>query len=297
MLGRTAKVLVAAIGLTLSAPALAADFDMANESVTTPEAAGDRGWTVSVTPYAWLTGINGTVTAEGRSVSTSASFSDLLNDSDKLVPFMGYVEAQRDRFSIFGDIFYSDISFSGEKTKQLNPVPGLQINLKGHAVLDTTLTIAQGAVAYDVVERDGTTLAVYGGLRYWQTEADLHLKITGSVNVAQLGLQRRGQIAIARTRSMDWVDPLIGMRVRHDLTAHDQLQLAADIGGFGIGSDFSWQLFAGYTHSWDIGQATQLAATLGYRVLAVDYEEGSGKNAQALDLTMHGPLAGLTLRW
>jgi len=290
-----AGLAVVATGL-FSAPALAADFDMADPSVAS-EAVPPAGWHFQVTPYAWLTGLNGSVTAAGRSISTSMSFVDLVRDSDKLIPFMGYVEAGKGRFSVFGDVFYSDLGFSAEKSVQLNPVAGLEISATGDAGLETRLTIAQVAAAYDIIRTGNTALGVYAGARYWHMDADLSLKITGKVDLAELGLERQGKWAIARSGSTHWVDPLVGFKVKQALTARDELQLAADIGGFGVGSRFSWQVFGGYSHVWDVGKATRLAATLGYRILSVDYEEGSGNETRGLDLTLHGPLAGLSLRF
>ena len=42
---------------------------------------------------------------------------------------------------------------------------------------------------------------------------------------------------------------------------------------------------------------TALDLTKMNRILSVDYEEGSGIDAKALDLTLPGPLAGLTFTW
>ena len=297
MLSRISAVVLLIGACVAGAPAFAADFNLADETVVTTEAIPPGGWTLKVTPYAWLTGINGSITARGRTASTSASFSDLVQDSDKLIPFMGYVEAGKDRFAVFGDFFYSQIGFSGENTRQTNPVAGLKIDTTLNHTLTTTLTIAQIAAAYDVIKDGGTSLGFYAGARYWYTDAELDLKITRDVNLTKLGLQRRGQYAVARSTGTDWVDPLVGMRVKQQLTPRDEITLLGDIGGFGVGSQFSWQIFGGYSHSWQISRATTMALALGYRILSVDYEEGSGTSKKGLDLTLHGPLAGLSFRW
>ncbi|HET7716699.1 MAG TPA: hypothetical protein VFK86_13830 [Bauldia sp.] len=278
-------------------PAVAADFGLADETVVATEAVPPGGWNFRITPYGWLAGMNGTITARGRSVTTSASFIDLVQDSDELIPFMGYFEAGKDRFSIFGDFFYSKIGFSGERTKQVNPVAGLVITATGEATLTTTLTIAQAAAAYDIIQQGGTSLGVYAGARYWNATADVDLKITGEVDLTNLGLKREGKFAVASSGNMEWVDPLVGLRVEQELTERDQIMLLADIGGFGVGSEFSWQVFGGYSHSWQVSRATTMALALGYRILSVDYEEGSGTSRRGLDLVMHGPLTGLSFRW
>ena len=292
---RVALVVGAACAVT--APAFAADFGMADTTYASTEAVPPGGWTFQITPYGWFTGLNGTITTNGRSVSTAVSFSDLVQDSDELIPFMGYMEAGKDRFSIFGDFFYSKVGFSAEKSKQVNPVAGLVLDAKAKASLTTTMTIAQAALAYDVIKQQGTSVAFYGGLRYWDMSSELDLKVKASVKLTNLGLKREGKYAVARSGNVDWVDPVVGLRVRQEITPHDQISILGDIGGFGVGSQFSWQVFGGYTHSWDIGRQTQLALALGYRILSVNYEQGSGTNQQALDLTLHGPLAGLSVRW
>jgi len=48
-----------------------------------------------------------------------------------------------------------------------------------------------------------------------------------------------------------------------------------DIGGFGLGSQFSWQAVAPYSYAWQF-TGYQIAAVLGFRALAVNYTSGSG---------------------
>ena len=298
MFGTFSRALVLGATLVGCGPALAADFDMADATVAATEAVPPGGgWDVKITPYAWLTGINGTVTARGRSVSTAMSFPDLVQKSDELIPFMGAWSVGKDRVEVFGDLFYSRIGFSAEKSKQVNPVAGLKLSATGKAGLDTTLTIAQVAAAYDIIKQGGTTVGFYGGARYWYTDADLTLKITGEVNLSNLGLKRKGKYAVAHSGGFDWVDPLVGVRIKQQLTPRDEIALVADIGGFGVGSELSWQVFAGYNHNWQLSRSTQMALALGYRILSVDYQEGSGIDAKGLDLTLHGPLAGLRFTW
>jgi hypothetical protein len=294
--GVAAAIVMAGVGLA-GMPAIAADFDMANGTVAATDAVPPGGWNFRVTPYGWFTGVNGTITAAGRSVSTSASFQDLVQNSDQLIPFMGYFQAKKDRFTIFGDFFYSKMGFSKEDTKQNNPIAGLEITTNRKAHLDTTLTIATAAIAYDAIQQGGTNLGFFAGARYWYTDAEFDLKITKDVNLSNLGLKKRGQFAVARNAGTDWVDPIVGLRVAQEITPRDEITLLADIGGFGVGSQFSWEVFGGYTHSWSLGEACELALALGYRILSVDYEQGSGTSQRGLDLTLHGPLAGLSLRF
>ena len=66
------------------------------------------------------------------------------------------------------------------------------------------------------------------------------------------------------------------------------LQLAGDIGGFGIGSDIAvnvWPM-VGY----ELSDNAQLG--FGYRLLYMDYQSGTGANRFAYDVLTHGPVVG-----
>ena len=106
-----------------------------------------------------------------------------------------------------------------------------------------------------------------------------------------------GGRAIARAGDVDWVDPLIGLRVRHQLGPGQELMLRADVGGFGVGSEFSWNATAAY--SWDVGMRDGViySGVLGYRALSVDYEQGSGVTRYEYDVLQHGPIVGLTAKF
>jgi hypothetical protein len=70
------------------------------------------------------------------------------------------------------------------------------------------------------------------------------------------------------------------------------LILRADVGGFGVGSQFSWNALAAY--SWEIAvrDGVTYSGLLGYRALDVDYEQGSGRNKYEYDVLQHGPVDG-----
>ena len=85
----------------------------------------------------------------------------------------------------------------------------------------------------------------------------------------------------------------MGLRVRHQLAPGSELQFLGDVGGFGVGSDFTWQLFGGYAFDF---WGSNLHGVVGYRALAVDYTQ-DGPNKNNLDLILHGPVIGLSFRW
>jgi hypothetical protein len=73
--------------------------------------------------------------------------------------------------------------------------------------------------------------------------------------------------------------------------------LSGDVGGFGVGSKFSWQALALLEHEIYRSKTATWSAMLGYKALSVDYSRGSGLSLYEFDMTMHGPIFGLTARF
>jgi len=91
-------------------------------------------------------------------------------------------------------------------------------------------------------------------------------------------------------------DPFIGGRIRHEFGEAQNLTLLADVGGFGVDSDLSWQAIA--TYAFDVTfLGTPLNTIVGYRSLAVDHRENGPFGENGLDLIEHGPILGVNLRW
>ena len=281
-------------------------YDGDGDMLMAPMAAAPSEWQFRVTPYVWIPGVTGDVTVRGNPVDIDVNVFDLFDsgssgvDLDSLAALMGYLEASKGRWSIYGDVVWGKFGLSGDAVAQRNPTANLSLSAGANAGLDYETTMVESGVAYEVANWSGaqssTTLDLLGGARYWNQELDLSLAVTGAVDFGRLGLERSGSRAVARSGTIDWVDPFVGLRVRHELSPGNELQFLGDVGGFGVGSDFSWQLFAGYSFDFSFWQST-LHGLVGYRALAVDYSEGSGTKANSIDLVLHGPVAGLSFRW
>jgi hypothetical protein len=70
--------------------------------------------------------------------------------------------------------------------------------------------------------------------------------------------------------------------------------LSGDVGGFDVGSKFSWQVLALLEHEFCRSRTVTWSAMLGYKALSVDYTQGSGLTLYEYDMTMHGPIFGVT---
>ena len=75
------------------------------------------------------------------------------------------------------------------------------------------------------------------------------------------------------------------------------LSLRGDVGGFDVGSEFSWQMIATYDFQLCVTDRYAIDGYLGYRALSVDYSEGSGANRYEYDAVQHGPVIGATVRF
>jgi hypothetical protein len=89
---------------------------------------------------------------------------------------------------------------------------------------------------------------------------------------------------------------VVGLRLRHRTASGSDLALVGDVGGFGAGSDLSWQAVA--TYGFDVHTFGKTMRTvLGYRALSVDYSENGRYGKNGLDWIQHGPVVGVTFRW
>lgn len=297
----------------LSLSALGQNSGVPSENAAVPPESVSP-WAFRFTPYAWLTWLSGSQTVRGRTVNIDTNTFQLLGESDTLVPFMGYFQARfEDRIELFADVMYAGISAGRSATRnfQVNPFVGGSVAATA-AIRYQQLTIEFGG-AFEVAKvgpdrsAEGagmggvgqTAFDVVVGGRYWYQKADLTLNLLGTigVNVGDLQLSFDRSKAIASSGSINWVDPLVGFRIRHKLAPRQNLQAQADIGGFGLGSRISWQALA--TYGYEFGSTGNVAwsGVIGYRALYVDYAQGAGNTLFQTNLLQHGPLIGVSARF
>jgi hypothetical protein len=89
---------------------------------------------------------------------------------------------------------------------------------------------------------------------------------------------------------------MFGSRFTVDLFKHFQLLIGGDIGGFGVGSHFTYSIlgFLGYRFQM-FGCA--VTAHAGYRTLLPNSETYTDGSLFRWDVILHGPILGLTLRF
>lgn len=90
-----------------------------------------------------------------------------------------------------------------------------------------------------------------------------------------------------------WIDPILIIRSQGAIKEKWLLQFRGDIGGFGVGSDFSWQIqaYAGYRFS------KLFQATIGYRYIGIDYDSGEDRERFVYDIDTYGLVIRLGLNF
>ena len=223
----------------------------------------DSGWRIGTSMYGWFTRLDGEMAIAGNTFPVDVPFEDVF-DNLKFT-FMGLVEVGKGRWSFMSDLFYA----------RLEPSVSNQI-----ATFDTELEQFTGnfAVFYRVVENPGTHVDLYGGVRVNWLETDVNIVAKGPLGKSFSG-----------SADESWVDPIIGVRIHHDLNDKFFIRALADIGGFGVASDLTWQAMAslGYRIS------EHASVGLGYRGLGTDYSDGGF----TYDVISHGLLLGFEYRF
>ncbi len=73
--------------------------------------------------------------------------------------------------------------------------------------------------------------------------------------------------------------------------------ISGDVGGFGAGSKFSWQALGALDYEFYRTKNVSWSGMIGYKALNVDYSKGSGLTHYEYDMTMYGPIFGITARF
>jgi hypothetical protein len=295
--------------LATAGPAFSADLGPGPQPQTLEPIPASTGWTFSFTPYAWLTGVDGSVTVRGHKANINDSFIDIVDKSDSLFALMGYFEARKGRLGLFTDVVWEDLGFGGHYQQSSSPFRRLsnaKVSVKANAQLDYQSTIVQSGFAYELAKWPSgagtsfTALDLMGSARYWNQEADVSLDVSGALTAdfERLGLKvkRSGSRAVAQSGTLQWVDPVVGMRLRHEWSSGSRFELLGDVGGFGAGSEFSWQAVAVYGFDVPVF-GTTMHSVVGYRALSVDYSENGAHGQNVVDFIQHGPLLGASFRW
>ena len=238
-----------------------------------------NGWVFSATPYFWLPSISGQETIKGFTADVDTSFSDIFNNTDKHLGFLGNFEAWKDDFGGFVNVNYLNL---GQNNIPTGPTL-TNVNYQ-QTLVDFGLMYRVHAWTLDAVSDPSETprkirLDAYLAGRF----TDLY----GKLEVQNIALVDSTKL---------WVDPIIGGRATTDLTDRLSLLIQADVGGTSASNDFTWSAAAlfGYGFSmWGLESRVQA----GYRALSQNWASGSGNRQFRWNTTLYGPVLGLTIKF
>lgn len=262
-------------------------------------------WSFKVMPYMWAINMNGGLTVRNLSVDTNVSIIDAITKSSSFpLAFMGRVEASNGPFSAYGDFAYVRLRFSGSTLKLRSPFADVSLGLNVDGRLRQTLAIGEAGVGYELgrwkltsAQASFTALDAYAGMRYVYLGLDLTLQAIGAVNSSLLGVDQIGARAFANSGGIRWVDPVIGLRMRHNFSPGAKFEMRADIGGFGAGSKFGWQFYGGYSRDFEFN-GLKFASLIGYRALSLDYSRSAWDGKEnGMSAIIHGPVTGVSMRF
>lgn len=267
--------------------ALCADLSSAGQPAAVTAAGA---WSLSFTTYGWIPWMSGNMTVKGRPLDVNVDPSEIFGHLDwsTFPAWMSYAEARRGPLGLFNDVVYSSLSGSKGFAKAL-PGGDLQANVS----IDYTQATVEFGGVYEIwagrnpMLSGSTALDLVAGGRYWHQDTD----VTGTLAFDPFVRET------VRSGSVDWVDPFVGARLRNRLGPGEELMVRADFGGFGLGSDFSWQVLATYNWQMCVLYGHVLDGYIGYRALSVDYSQGSGATRYEYDVLQQGPVLGSTLHF
>jgi len=243
------------------------------------EAAAADDWRVDFNSWIWLMGVEGTTGVRGNKADVSATFGDILEASNSLFAFSGRLEVGKGNWGGFVDGMFADV---GAKD-QSGPAGRASIDVSFQQVIvdfGVTYRLADWEASGEASDnRRNGTLDLYAGGRYTNLELELD-----PANLPPI------------SRSVSWLDPIIGAKVVLPLSERWHLRANTDIGGFGVESDLTWSATAVLGYDFSI---FNLSATFfgGYRAIGWDFSKGSGSDEFVFDVVQHGPILGFALKF
>ena len=241
---------------TISLVAVALLLPLAAASPVLAQAPASDSWKVTVVPYFLGAAMNGTVGVGVQEAKVDMSFSDIPNNLE--FGAMGLAVARKGDWGFGGDAIWMSLGASATGS--------------GPAGLTASTDVNQGAFAFH-------------GLRRLAPAADL--MFGARVNTLSAKLHVNGPNQSSVDGSKTWVEPIVGVTLHTpDTGKRWHAQVYTEIGGFGLGSTFTWQIFP----TFGVNLAKWASLEFGYRWLDIDYR--SGVNVTLFNCDVLTPASG-----
>jgi hypothetical protein len=233
--------------------------------VSAQDESADKKWDYLVEPYLMFPSMSGeSGIRELPLINVNADASDIFSNLE--FGAMLYMEARSDKWTFGSDFVYMKLSQDVESSTLIN---------SGEIELRQMIWELSG---------------LYRLLPFLETGIGFRMNnISMSANISRNVVGGGTSELLDAENSQFWVDPVIVARLSETINGTWQFQFRGDLGGFGIGSDFTWQLqgAVGYRFS------KLCQTTIGYRIIGMDYDKGSGADRFRYDMNTSGPMIKL----
>jgi opacity protein-like surface antigen len=222
--------------IVLSTPVLFAgsEYDVSKETPPPPP----QSWCetpptleIRIGAPGWLAGISGETGVKGVVANADVSFDQLVHHLTHF-PVALSINARYQRWEFWVDGQYIEVGTSAT-------LPGL---LFTDANVHIKNALAEGFVGYRLINCDNANLTLFAGARWTYLEGDLSIFDNGDARLIRLrellGIRNR----LDFSDSIDWVDPVIGLRGRVRIWKATKIFAEGDVGGFNANADTAFEL-------------------------------------------------------
>jgi hypothetical protein len=220
-----------------------------------------KKWQFTVEPYMMFPNMSGNTGVDPLPlVEVNAGVSDIF--SRLQFGAMLYLEASNDKWAINSDLLFMNLEQDISPTKLIN---NGRMNAK--------------QLGWELAGLRRVTPWLELGIGGLLNSLDMEINVTRN----ELG---GGTTELSGSETKTWFDPMLIARLTTPRGKKFLGQFRGEVGGFGIGSDFAWQVqaIAGYRFT----KLFELSA--GYRAIGLDYQSAVDAKTFIYDMVTFGPM-------
>lgn len=223
------------------------------------------GWHYLVQPYVMFPNMKGeTGIGNLPPVGVDEDPSDIFDNLQ--MGAMLFAEARNDTWAFSSDLLYMDL--------------GSGIVADGPLVLGGEADVSQLGWELAAMRRLTPWFELGLAATYNKIDADVDVDFAGIIGP---------DFTLSRGLTEEWIDPSVVMRATFAFGDKWSFQARGNIGGFGVGSDLMWQIQADVNYR----MSDRWQFSFGYRVIDVDYDQGSDSGRFIYDMQTFGPVLKL----
>lgn len=251
-------------------------------------------WSARATVSAWYPSLNG-----DQSLRGAPKFDiDLIDQADNQFAPRLELTFRRDRWSVIASGFLFGIDQGATVEGGSFASGGVTVNQGDRVTYDIKYGSADLLIGYrlpSIPISNGEEAGVAGDpFAVTDDGVGLFFDVLAGARLWHLDyqLEQIGGPELIDQRST-WVDPVVGARMLLDLPKGWGMELRGDVGGFGVGSDFAWNIEVAFQ-----GEiAENIGVEVGFRHLQTDYETGSGADELNWDMALAGLYGSVVIRF